>query len=185
MDATSREEFTAEKFSAVVLYEDRLARDRALAISRSLESQVGDEVELQFSWWKFEFLRDPKLAEAAAHAATFADMLLVSARAGHGLPPFFNQWVETWLPRRRYREGALVALIGSGNEAVRETAPATEHLRAIARRGAMDFLAPPLALLGNISENLPESLRQRAETRTATLDAILNQPPPPSHFGII
>src|SRR5438876_4394498 len=113
MSTTSKEHLMPEVFSVVVLYEDRQTRDRVLEVSRHMAIQVGDEIQLRFSWWRFDFLQDAGLAQQAADAATAADMLLVSAHPGRGLPMAFTQWVESWLPRRSYRDSLLVALIGS------------------------------------------------------------------------
>src|SRR5438874_13214216 len=110
MNASGTEHLTSEVFSVVVLYEDRETRDRVLNVSRHMALQVGDEIQLRFSWWRFDFLEDPKLAQQAANAASRADMLLVSAHPGRGLPLAFTEWIETWLPRRSDQESVLVAL---------------------------------------------------------------------------
>src|SRR5437899_3117434 len=104
MDATNKEQLMPELFSVVVLYEDRATRDRALSVCHHMEAQVGDEIDFRFSWWRFDFLGASDLGEEAAKAALAADMLVVSAHPGRGLPMAFTQWVETWLPRRSYRE---------------------------------------------------------------------------------
>jgi hypothetical protein len=171
-----------EVFSVVVLYEDRETRDRVLDVSRHMEAQMGDEIELKFLWWRFDFLENPRLAEQAAQAAILADMLLVSASPGRGLPVTFTQWVETWLPRRGYRESVLVALIDPEHDSANDTA--SEYLRGIALRARMDFLAKPLLFASTTAEELQDSLLQGSETRTPVLPAILRQTRPPSHWGI-
>src|SRR5207253_10842362 len=95
MNTTSKDDLVPEVFSVVVLYEDRATRDRVLEVSRHMATQVGDEIQLKFSWWRFDFLQDPELAQQAANAASVADMLLVSAHPGRGLPMEFTQWIES------------------------------------------------------------------------------------------
>jgi hypothetical protein len=182
MNAIGKEHLMPEIFSAVVVYEDRATRDRVLDVSRHMEAQVGDEIELRFSWWRFDFLTDPKLAEQAATAASVADMLLVSAHPGRGLPGAFTQWVETWLPKRNYRESVLVALIGSEQDSPDNTA--LEYLRGIATRARMDYLAKPLPLPAASFENLKDSKHEHSGARSPVAEAIYKHPRPPSHWGI-
>jgi hypothetical protein len=182
MNVNGKGPLMPEVFSVVVLYEDRETRDRVLDASRHMEAQVGDEIALKFSWWKFDFLNDSRLAEQAAQATILADMLLVSAHPGHGLPLAFSDWVETWLPRRGYRESVLVALIGSEHDSLNDAA--CQYLRTVAARAQMDYLAKPFVFSSNTMENLNDSLLHRAETKTPVLDDILSQTRPPSHWGI-
>src|SRR2546423_13863279 len=104
MNTASNEHLMPEAFSVVVLYQDRETRDRVLDVSRHMALQVGEEIQLKFSWWRFDFLQDPDLSQQAAQAASVADMLLVSAHPGQGLPVTLTQWIETWLPRRVHRD---------------------------------------------------------------------------------
>ena len=182
MNATNKEHLMPEIFSVVVVYEDRETRDRVLAVSSHMEAQVGDEVQLKFSWWRFDFLGEPKLAEQAANAASQADMLLVSAHPGRGLPLTFTQWVETWLPKRGYRESVLVALIGSERDSADDAA--TRYLRTIATRARMDYLARPLLLSPAVSDDSRNTPTQRTETSMPVLEDMLKRPRPPSHWGI-
>ena len=179
MNASTIENLVSEVFSAAVLYEDRETRNRVLEVGRHLQAKVGEEVELRFSWWRFDFLSEMRLAEQAAQAAMLADMLVISAHPGRGLPLVFTQWIEGWLPRRTQRESVLVALIGSPEDSSEDAA--CNYLQAIARRAGMDYLARPLPL----ARNLADSLAKRAETTTPLLENILKQAAPPhTHWGI-
>jgi len=182
MNATSTEHLMPEIFSAVVLYEDRQTRDRVLDVSQHMATQVGDEVQLRFSWWRFDFLADPDLAQQAASAAATADMLLVAAHPGRGLPLIFTQWVETWLPKRGAQESILVALIGSEHDSQDDAA--TQYLRVIATRARMDYLAKPLLPTASAPSVSSTAVAQRTQGKTPVLEDFLKQPPPPSHWGI-
>lgn len=180
MEATNKDRLMSESFSVVVLYEDRKTRDRVLDVCRHMEAQVGDEIELKFSWWRFDFLEDPKLAEQAAEAASLAEMFVVSAHPSEGLPATFTQWIETWLPKKGYREGLLVALIGSEND-VKEDA-ASEYLRGIASRARMDYLGKSLLMPHPPSGNMPQPVLRGVEISPPVSNEL--QIRPPSHWGI-
>jgi hypothetical protein len=181
MNATETEPLLLENFSVAVVYEDREMRDRALAVCRHMEAQAGGEIEFSYSWWKFEFLQDSELSGEAANAATMADMLVVSAQAGRGLPSAFTEWVETWLPRRGQQESVLVALIDPQNDPMSDAA--IEYLRGVANRGRMDYLAKPL-----VSPSAPSNQRTdtalSVQTRTPPPVDHLKPVRPPSHWGI-
>ena len=182
MNAAVTEPFTPEVFSVVVLYEDRPTRDRAVGVCRHMAAQVGDEIEFNFSWWKFDFLQDADLAQQAAEAAMNADMLVVSANPGRGLALSFTEWVEVWLPRRGDRESILVVLIGSEQDTVADAA--TEYLRGIANRARMDYLAKPLLALSAGTNKPAASVSNRAQAKAPVLGDLLRRPHPPSHWGI-
>jgi hypothetical protein len=187
MNSAGDKSLMPDPFSVLVLYEDRQTRDRVLASSRHLELQLGKEedVELQFTWWKFSFLREPDLAEQAASSAMLADMLIISARAGRGLPLEFTTWVESWLPRRERRESVLVALIGSDHDSMEAVVAASEYLRGIAARAGMDYLARPLLRPAAAAPAASaDSLQDRAETNTPVLEEVFKRVHPPSHWGI-
>ena len=180
MDATNKEILAPEIFSVVVLYEDRETRDRVLNVSAHMEAQVGDEIALKFSWWRFDFLQDARLAEQATDAARVADMLVVSAHPGRALPEAFTQWIESWLPQRGYRESVLVALIGAEEDSMRDAA--SEYLREVATRARMDYLAKPLLAPSAAPDPLPGPPPKRSETKAPFLQE--RQVRPPSHWGI-
>jgi len=182
MNTTNKDDLVPEVFSVVVLYEDRETRDRVLEVSRHMAIQVGDEIQLKFSWWRFDFLQDPELAQQAANAASVADMLLVSAHPGRSLPLEFTQWIERWLPGRGYRESVLVALIGSGHDATDDAA--TEYLRGIATRARMDYLAQSGLSSPVTPQSREQTVPKRTESRTPVSDSNLRQIAPSSHWGI-
>jgi len=181
MDLSGTEQLAPERFSAAVLYEDRETRDRAIAVCRHLEAQVGDEIELSFCWWRFDFLRDPELAQEAANAAMVADMLVISAQPGRGLPPEFTEWVESWLARRGQRDSVLVALIGSEQDSMPDAS--IEYLRQIATRARIDYVSKPLLMPAAVPPNLTAS-RPNPATKTSFLGDLRTHVRPPSHWGI-
>lgn len=181
MNGTDKENLAPGDFSVAVLYEDRETRDRALNVSRQMQSRVGDKIDLAFSWWRFDFLQDGKLAEQAAHAASVADMIVVASHPGKALPVSFSDWVEGWLPHRSHRESVLVAMTGS--EGVSADHAATRYLREIAARAKMDYLAESV-LLSSEEAQQKASPAKRPEKSPSTRPATLKPVRPPSHWGI-
>jgi len=181
MSATETEHLMPERFAVAVFYEDRETRDRALAVCRHMEAQVGGEIDFSFSWWKFEFLQDSELSGQAANAATMADMLVVSAQAGRGLPAAFTEWIESWLPRRGQQEGVLAALIDAENDPMADAA--IEYLRGVANRGRMDYLAKPL-VPGSTPTSQRTNTALSVQTKTSHPGNVAKQIHPPSHWGI-
>ncbi len=66
-----------EVVSALVAYEDSTTRDRALQVCDRLVQKFWRDVEFDFTWWRFDFLRDGEIAIAAANAATQSDLILL------------------------------------------------------------------------------------------------------------
>src|SRR5947207_10261031 len=110
----SRDE--GEVFSALVAYEDATTRDRAMQTCDRLVRKFWKDVEFDFSWWRFDFLVDGGIVNAAVNAAVNSDLILISAHAGRELPGPVQRWIETWLPRRPGGGGVLVAMIGTGED---------------------------------------------------------------------
>ena len=63
----------------VVLYDGDHTRTRAMAACDFLVGQFWEDVELNFHWWRTDFLRDAALAKVAALNAIAADFLIVSS----------------------------------------------------------------------------------------------------------
>jgi hypothetical protein len=125
--------------SVVVIYDDRLTRARALRACDFLVSQIWDRVELDFHWWRSDFLKDPQLAEAAAQDARTADFLIVCSRDPEELSPTLESWIETWIDKRAGSRGALIDLTNlraMGSELL----PRESLLRQVAQRGKFDYL---------------------------------------------
>ena len=55
-----------EVFSALVAYEDATTRDRAMGVCDRIVQKFWKDVGFDFSWWRFDFLRDSEIIQAAA-----------------------------------------------------------------------------------------------------------------------
>ena len=179
-DETSKE---SEVISAVIAYEDSITRNRALRTCDRIVQKFWKDVEFNFSWWRFDFLRDPAIVRAAADAAARSDLILISAHAGRELSASVQRWIETWLVRREPGRGVLVAMIGTAEDQLRGWTPIHVYLREAAQRATMDYLPHVLdAPLGRLDASI-ETITNRAEKVTSLLDDILHRPSI-SHWGI-
>jgi hypothetical protein len=172
--------------TVTVAYEDTPARERALRLCHHLVRGFWAEIGFEFSWWRFRYLQDADIAQAAAEAAAEADLLLFAA-SGHDLvPEELRNWVELWIPRRRPQEGVILML--AADDPPPGASAVHGFLTNVARRAGMDCLP-------HASEDLsfpaPEGVRRienRAMQGSRVLDDILRHwgSPPglPTHWGI-
>lgn len=163
------------------MYEDFAAGRRANETCSFLLSQLGDEFELRCGMWKFEILRNAKLAEMAAAEALEADVIIVAAHESSLLPIELTSWIDHWLPLRHERTTALIALIDGNLNPMRVTPPAYSYLEEVAAKAKMDFLPQVIASSGvsvpSQSTGLPP------EARSAGLEELMPRTPE-RHWGI-
>jgi len=76
----------------------------------------------------------------SVRAAAEADVLVVSVRDTGELSISLYAWIDTWLPLRAGRAGALVALLGVPPRPDAQSGRAHAYLEAVARRTGLDFL---------------------------------------------
>jgi hypothetical protein len=177
-----------ESWPVAVVYEDTGSRERALNLCHHLAQGFRAEIDFSFTWWRFRYLEDPDIAQAAAQAAAVADILLFSASSHADLPEEVRNWTELWVPLRTRSEGVLLVLTADLEEVELSASPLFLFLRNLARRASMDCLprladdpwtTPPVSV---------RNLQNRADQGTRILDDILRHvpptPAPPTHWGI-
>jgi hypothetical protein len=172
----------AERFSVVVAYEDGVTRDRALQLRDRLEDRLWGDFEFDFSWWKFEYLRDRAIAQAAVEAAARAEVIIFSAHARPELPVAVRHWIDAWLARREARPGALAALIGTTGD--KGVLPLLGFLREVAERAQMDFLPGMGTMAAARSAGPSHVVHETAQRVTSALKKVLDPRNPPTHWGI-
>ncbi len=162
----------------VVLYDGDATRARALTACDFLVNQFWKDVELEFHWWRTDFLRDTTLATVASTNAVASDFLIVCLESHREIAPALESWFEGWLRNRRGREGALVDLTNySGSK--EELTLIQTFLREVSQRGSFDYLT---AIPGG-GWNL-NTENQTSGEKFQRIDDILSEPRPPSHFGL-
>jgi len=179
MKATSDHSETAEfqeVCTIVILYDGIATRTRAMATCDYLVRQFWSDVELKFHWWRTDFLQDPTLAVVAAENAAAADFLVIANEATGEISPALESWFESWLARRRDRQGALVdlALTTAAPTGARE-----QFLREICQRGNFDYLAAFPAGVGSANSS------GEVSGGAARLgDDPVDEFRPPTHYGL-
>ena len=160
--------------TVVVIYDDPTTRARALTACDYLVSQLWETVELDFYWWRTDFLDDANMSRAAAHYAIGADFLVICSNGTENRSRTLETWLESWIRKRDKNEGALIDL---------SVLPASPNrlpsvLREIAERGKFDYLASTEASAGN------RSTVKRSSVLPASADRTSDHSRPPSRFGL-
>ena len=174
----------AETFSVAVTYADAFTRERAIRICDHMVVELGKDLNFTFSWWKFDYLCDPKLSRMAAQAAAQADMIIFSAHADDELSAAVRSWIESWVPKKEKQPSALVALIGTIEDPQKGLTPAHFYLRNVAQRAKMDYLPQAMVPLSDAQCGSVDSVLRRAEATTPFLREILDRSPRTTHWGI-
>ena len=166
--------------TVVVIYDDSHTRARALTACDYLVSQIWEAVELDFHWWRTDFLKDPQMAGIAAQHAVASDFLIVCLNATDEMSDNLGTWFESWIDQRGCRQGALIDLTASTIAGT-----ATPHrqslLRAIARRGTFDYLT---TLPERPDAGSPVTPKMSDAKKLPTVDQPSWQSRPPSRFGL-
>lgn len=95
----------------VLAYDEDADGIRAKEFFDTLVLDHGELFQFICHLWKFEVLREPRLFDAAARDAAWADMIVLAIRQSQELPAEVRRWIEHWLPSKQADSGALVALL--------------------------------------------------------------------------
>ena len=160
--------------TVVVIYDDPITRARALTACDYLVGQLWENVELDFYWWRTDFLDDANMSRAAAHYAVDADFLIICSSGTENRSKTLEAWLESWIKERDKNEGALIDL---------SLLPDSSHrlqsvLREIAERGKFDYLASTETSTSN------RSAGRLSSVLPASADRLLDRSRPPSRFGL-
>ena len=160
--------------TVVVVYDDPITRARALTACDYLVSQLWENVELDFYWWRTDFLDDANMSRAAAHYATEADFLIICSTGTENRSKTLETWLESWILDRDKHEGALIdlSLLPDSHNRLQSV------LREIAERGKFDYLASTETSTNNRSSG------KLASVLPASADRLLDRSRPPSRFGL-
>ncbi|MGC3958319.1 MAG: hypothetical protein QM813_10370 [Verrucomicrobiota bacterium] len=169
-----------ETCNIVVLYDGDVTRARAMTACDFLVKQFWEHVELNFNWWRADFLSDPHLANAAALDAIEADFLIICSDQRGQPTPSLERWFESWVERRGDRLGALVDLtVTPASQTFGLTETRQRFFRDVCQRGSFDYLTT-LAEAGP-EFNTPSSTPREMN---GIIDDILGDSRPPSHYGL-
>ena len=181
MNAAIEEQLTPESrevCTIVVLYDGDTTRAKALSACDYLVNQFWQDVELEFHWWRTDFLRDATLATVASTNAVAADFLIVCLDSQREVAPALKSWFESWLANRSGREGALVDLTNSQRSQA-ELSRLEYFLREVSQRGNFDYLT----VIAD-DEKTSRAVNNPSVENYRGIDAILGEIRPPTHFGL-
>jgi hypothetical protein len=181
MNTAIEEQLTPESSDVctiVVLYDGDTTRARALTACDFLVNQFWQDVELEFHWWRTDFLRDATLATVASTNAVASDFLIVCLDSHQEIAPALESWFEGWLANRNGREGALVDLTDS-TSSQSELPLINNFLRDVCQRGNFDYLTA----IPDDGKTIRGANNSSVENFQA-IDNILGEIRPPSHFGL-
>ncbi len=130
---------TPERCTVAVVYEDGAARDLTIQICEDLAQKFSDDLQFEFSWWRFKYLSDEEIARRAAETTEVADLILVSVNTPEGFSPAVKAWFEEWAARRT-ADGAI-ALVRTASRRLIDDGSVEAYVRRIAERAKLDFLA--------------------------------------------
>lgn len=169
------------QLKVLILYADEIARTQATRLCKHLmggDTTSGRCLET-FCWG----LKHPKIIESVVEAVAMADMIIVAGCGSSELPAELQSALDVGLSTRRVNGGALVAFLGRAN--VKQAVPFALHisLQEIASRTGLNFFPGMFEVpLEKHSYNF-DSIQQRAETITPTLQGILHHVIAPVDFA--
>jgi hypothetical protein len=133
-------------FRITIVHENSITGLQAVGVLKRLAKRLATKLGLDISpWqfytraWKFDWLQNPELWEAAVAMSAEADMIIISTGGHSALPATVRCWIESVLPRRQRRPMALVALLDDRGEASLAALPPARYLRQLARRYGVGF----------------------------------------------
>ncbi len=130
---------TEYALNVVLIYQDAPTRKWATQVCDHVSRLTGDDA-VRCTRWDVSRLSDPKVFKQAVLTAVQADVILISIYDADELPVDLCVWIDAWLPRRSLPTGAMIALISVPGQAGAQSDQARRYLRAVARKGQLDFL---------------------------------------------
>ena len=122
-----------------MVYQDALTRKWAAQVCDQV-TRLASKDAVHCTQWEISRLNDLCVLKDAILMTMVADVILVSIYDAEELPKDFRVWMDAWLARRYLPAGALIALISVPGELSVQTKLARDYLRAVARKGRLDFL---------------------------------------------
>lgn len=165
------------KWSVIGAYEGAKSRDALVAFCGSLVNRFWADYDFEVLSWSFADLEDSARQQEAVQKASTAEFIVFATDSGKDLPWHVKGWAETWLARRREREGTLAALQARDSQTVAST---LAYLRQLAHRAGMDFLTDVPQHISHPFAESTEVYTARARVVTNVLNDILRQPRMPT-----
>ncbi len=127
---------TSPELDVALVYQDAVTRVWAEEV-RDLVAKVVGEEAVRWTEWKIGDLGDGGVLARSAGALARADIIVIAADEAERIPAHFYLWVNLWLELRAGLPGALVALVGTSQDARSEPSDIRGYLQAVARQGGL------------------------------------------------
>jgi len=139
------------------VYQDDVTRNWAIDTCRRATHLAGEE-HIRDTWFSAASLGDLQILQEAVRAALAADVIVISIHAADELPLDLHVWIDSWLPRRLAKAGALAAVIGVVEPLESRFIRTRGYLEEVARKAELDFipLERPRPAASAESPNPPE-----------------------------
>jgi hypothetical protein len=125
--------------NVALVYQDIPTRKWATRVCDQVAQLAGKDA-VHCSSWEINRLGDPEVLMDAILMTLVADVIMVSIYDAKELPVDLCAWFDAWLPYRSLPTGALIALISVPGQTSAQLEHARGYLRAVARKGRLDFL---------------------------------------------
>jgi hypothetical protein len=125
----------------LIAYEDFAAGNRAMAILKRIGRQCGGPGRLIHMMWRFDVLSDSSFLELAVSEALAADIIVIAARDGQGLPQKVRHWIARWFLMKEDRPLALLAALDHNRVQGSGTGHILPYLAKLAHCGRMQFFS--------------------------------------------
>jgi hypothetical protein len=160
-EAGERPEAARMTFNVVIVYDSRIAGNRAMNVFNGLVREFSGEFDFHCDLCRFDVFALPEAREAATRAGAAADLLIVAAGCDIDLPLSVKGWLDESVAEKAPRSAALVTLLESGSRLNDVQSRTRQCLQSAADRSLMDFFLHEVDLpLASAAENL----QRRANT---------------------
>ena len=132
---------TGSALNVVVTYEDLPAGKQAMRVLDGAAHEFEAAIQFRPKLWRFDFLEDPNWRNLATADVLNADMLVISQSSENDLPAWFRRWTCACLSQMHNRIGAVLALLGKGDNADAPALGRLLWLQEAAREAGLTFFS--------------------------------------------
>lgn len=160
-----------------VIYQDPAGHRWAREMCSGVQQVIGEDA-LDIQAWSMDELSRLEPWCLAVEAASKADLIIVAVWAEGQLPPDVGIWLDTWLPQRRARPGALIGLLSVLGQPGFRSFEVQESLHEVARKCRLDFF-----LQDRLAAAKPADAPERFSLGATGWPATPRIPSPPSRLN--
>ncbi len=164
----------------LILFEDSFAGSQAMRLYEFLINHGGTNYSLETFRWD---LKAGEAMECLIETISMADIIIVAGRSDSEFPVEIQGALQVGLSARRSECGSMVAYLGCDDLDYKPVALSL-GLEELARRWGLDFFSGIFPVPAETGDLSVESLRDRTNSMTTTLQRILQRDAASPHWGI-